>query len=120
MLQYSTIAESKNFIVLDKYDKYYELHEAPVSYQTEAGLEREFIQDLKDQGYEYLDDITTPEALLANARRQLQDLNNVEFTDSEWQRFVEEYLDKPATALWKRQGKYKTTIFTILYLTTDT
>lgn len=105
METYSTIAESKNFIVLDKYDKYYELHEAPVAYQTEAGLEREFIQDLKDQGYEYLEDITTPEALLANARRQIQELNNVEFTDSEWQRFVEEYLDKPGDSLVEKTRK---------------
>lgn len=105
MNQYSTIAESKNFIVLDKYEKYYEVHEAPVAYQTEAGLEREFIQDLQEQGYEYLEDVTTPEALLANARRQLQDLNGVEFTDSEWQRFVEEYLDKPGDSLVEKTRK---------------
>lgn len=105
MNQYSTIAESKNFIVLDKYEKYYEVHEIPVAYQTEAGLEREFIQDLQDQGYEYLENVTTPEALLANARRQLQDLNGVEFTDSEWQRFVEEYLDKPGDSLVEKTRK---------------
>ena len=105
MNQYSTIAESKNFIVLDKYEKYYEVHEIPVAYQTEAGLEREFIQDLQDQGYEYLENVTTPEALLVNARRQLQDLNDVEFTDSEWQRFVEEYLDKPGDSLVEKTRK---------------
>lgn len=46
MAQYNIIAESNNFIVLDAYTKYNELHEPPVAYQSEASLEREFIQDL--------------------------------------------------------------------------
>jgi RHS repeat-associated protein len=36
MTQYKTIAESNNFIVLDKFTKYLEVNEAPASYQTEA------------------------------------------------------------------------------------
>ena len=52
MAAYKTIAESNNFIVLDKYTKYSEVNEASVSYQTESALEREFIQDLVNQGYE--------------------------------------------------------------------
>ena len=95
MKPYNTIAESNNFIVLDAYTKYYELHEVPTAYQSEASLERELIQDLVNQGYEYRPDISTPDALLANARLQIQKLNNVEFSDKEWLRFVEEYLDKP-------------------------
>ena len=90
MKQYSTIAESNNFIVLDDYTKYNELHEPPFVYQSEANLEREFIQDLESLGYEYRSDISTPEALLANARIQIQGLNDMEFTDKEWMRFVEE------------------------------
>mgnify|MGYP006878965955 FL=1 len=57
MKQYNTIAESNNFIVLDDYTKYNELHEPSVTYQSEASLEREFIQDLVSQGYEYRPDI---------------------------------------------------------------
>ena len=52
MSQYKTIAESNNFIVLDKYTKYSEVNEAPSTYQTESALEQEFIQDLVNQGYE--------------------------------------------------------------------
>jgi type I restriction enzyme R subunit len=95
MQQYKTIAESNNFIVLDKYTKYSEVHEAAPSYQTEAALEKEFIQDLINQGYENPSNLTTREAMLANARIQLQTLNDMEFSESEWARFVEEYLDKP-------------------------
>ena len=84
MAYYNTIAESNNFIVLDDYEKYSVLNEPSVVYQTEASLEHEFIQDLRNQGYEYLPDLNTPETLLANVRTQLQALNDVEFTDSEW------------------------------------
>ena len=105
MAQYNTIAESNNFIVLDAYTKYNELHEPSVAYQSEACLEREFIQDLVNQGYEYRPDISTPEELLANARMQIQNLNDVEFSDKEWLRFVEEYLDKPGDTLIDKTRK---------------
>lgn len=96
MIEYKPIAESNNFIVLDKYTKYSEVHETSASYQTEAALEKEFIQDLESQGYEYLPDLTTPEKMLENVRKQLQDLNKVTFSDAEWIRFCEQYLDKPS------------------------
>ncbi len=51
MTDYKTIAESNNFIVLDKYSKYSQVNE---SYQSEYDLEREFIADLENQGYDYL------------------------------------------------------------------
>jgi type I site-specific deoxyribonuclease, hsdR family len=105
MAYYNTIAESNNFIVLDDYEKYSVLNEPSVVYQTEASLEHEFIQDLRNQGYEYLPDLNTPEALLANVRTQLQALNDVEFTDSEWDRYVEEYLDKPSDSLVEKTRK---------------
>lgn len=95
MYEYNSIAESNNFIVLDKYEKYASCVREKITYQTEASLEREFVQDLINQGYEYLSDLKTPEAMFENVRVQLQILNDVEFTDSEWTRFCEEYLDKP-------------------------
>lgn len=105
MAQYNTIAESNNFIVLDDYFKYSIAREETVVYQTEFALEREFIQDLVCQGYENPFDLTTPEAMLANVRIQLQTLNDVVFTDSEWNRYVEEYLDKPGDSLVEKTRK---------------
>lgn len=105
MAQYNTIAESNNFIVLDKYDKYYSVNESPVAYQTEASLEREFIEDLRNQGYEYLPDLSTSNELLANVRIQLQSLNDVVFTDDEWHRYLDEYLDKPGDTLVEKTRK---------------
>ena len=93
MINYKTIAESNNFIVLDKYTKEWQVSE---SYQSEYDLEREFIQDLQNQGYEYVPDLNTPEKLLANVREPLQSLNNMLFSDGEWLRFVETWLDRPS------------------------
>lgn len=101
IVQTDPILESNNFIVLEKYSK----AEQPSHYQTEADLERELIADLQIQGYEYLNYVTTPEALLLNLRRQLERLNSVSFTDSEWQRFLEEYLHKPSDSLIDRTRK---------------
>ena len=104
MAQYRTIAESKNFIVLEDYAKYSTVSEAPVGYQTEFALEREFIQDLINQGYEN-PTLKSAEAMLANARTQLQELNNMVFNDSEWARYVEEYLDRPSDNLVEKTRK---------------
>ena len=43
--------------------------------------------------------------MLANVRVQLQSLNNMEFSDGEWSRFVEEYLDKPSDNLVEKTRK---------------
>jgi type I restriction enzyme, R subunit len=43
--------------------------------------------------------------MLANVRIQLQTLNNMTFSDSEWKRFVEEYLDKPSDNLVEKTRK---------------
>lgn len=105
MAQYKPIAESNNFIVLDNYTKFSAWNEAPAVYQTESALEKEFVQDLINQGYENPSNLNTMEALLVNARMQLQSLNGMQFTDSEWKRYVEEYLDKPSDNLVEKTRK---------------
>lgn len=93
MVEYNPITETNNFIVLDKYTK---INQQEVGYQTEADLERELTQDLRNQGYEYLSNLNRTEEMLKNIRIQLENLNSVKFLDSEWKRFCEEYLDKPS------------------------
>lgn len=88
--QIKPIVESSNFIVLDRYNK---PHRVADSYQSEHELESEFILDLVSQGYEQLKGIKSQGDLLVNLRAQLQSLNNVQFSDSEWRRFVETWLD---------------------------
>lgn len=105
MTTYNTIAELQNFIVLDSYTKLSQACEQPTGYQTEAALERELIEDLVNQGYEYLPQLVTPQALLVNVRKQLQTLNNTVFTDKEWQRFLDEYLDKASDGIVDKTRK---------------
>ncbi|GAB3137668.1 type I restriction endonuclease subunit R [Marisediminicola antarctica] len=57
-----------------------------VAYQSEADLERQFIKLLQSQAYEYLP-ITSEAQLVANLRSQLEALNSMSFSDSEFERF---------------------------------
>ncbi|MPS48643.1 type I restriction endonuclease subunit R [Methylobacillus sp.] len=102
MSDYKTIAESRNFIVLDRYEPEWKVAE---NYQSESDLERELIQDLVNQGYEFASFIKSPLDLLANVRVQLQALNAVQFTEGEWLRFVETWLDKPSDGIVEKTRK---------------
>lgn len=102
MSDYAAIAELNNFIVLEQYIKAVQVAEG---YQSEGDLEREFIDDLQKQGYEYATGLATHDALLANVRTQLQILNEVQFSDGEWQRFVENWLNKPSDGIVEKTRK---------------
>lgn len=102
MIDYNAIAETNNFIVLDRYTRGWKVTE---SYQSESDLEHELITDLQSQGYEYLPGLTTPQAMLANIRKQLQALNGVIFSEGEWLRFVEVFLDKPSDSIIDKTRK---------------
>jgi type I restriction enzyme R subunit len=59
------------------------------AYQSEADLERQFIKLLQSQAYEYLP-ITSEAQLIANLRTQIEALNSISFSDSEWKHFFSE------------------------------
>ena len=102
MAELKPIAETQNFIVLDKYTK---IDQANTAFQSEASLERELIADLQAQGYVYRKDITNPEALLANVREKIEKLNSVNFSNEEWARFNKEYLDNPSDTHTDKMNK---------------
>ena len=102
MIEYSPIAETNNFIILDRYIREWNVAE---SYQSEGDLERELILDLQNQGYEYRPDLNSQQTLLANVRVQLQTLNNLQFSNGEWLRFVETFLDKPSEGIVDKTRK---------------
>ena len=102
MAELKPIAETQNFIVLDKYTK---IDQANTAFQSEASLERELIADLEAQGYVYRKDITNPEALLANVREKIEKLNSVSFSNEEWARFNKEYLDNPSDTHTDKMNK---------------
>lgn len=61
----------------------------PSGYQSEAELEQEFIKILKGQAYEHLT-FTSEAQLVANLRLKLEALNEIKFSDKEWQTFFSE------------------------------
>lgn len=61
------------------------------SYQSEAELEKNFIEDLQEQGYEYLT-IKTEDDLVENLKKQIEKLNKITFSETEWVRFYGHYL----------------------------
>ena len=96
------IIESNNFIVLDKYTNIINSSE---SYQTEAELEKELINDLINQGYEYRKDIDSTESMLNNLRTQIENLNKTTFSNDEWMRFCSEYIDKANDSIIEKTRK---------------
>ncbi|HEL8025756.1 TPA: HsdR family type I site-specific deoxyribonuclease [Escherichia coli] len=102
--QTHTIAETSHFIVLDKYIR---TERTGNNYQSESDLECELIQDLRNQGYEFIS-VKSQSAMLANVREQLQSLNGVVFNDSEWRRFTAQYLDNPGEGIPDRTRKIHT------------
>ena len=98
----STIAEMTGGIILAHYDKNNRVDAS--SYQSEAELERELIANLVSQGYERVK-FTTSEELYANLKVQIERLNNVSFSKSEWERFLTEYLDCPKDGMIEKTRK---------------
>lgn len=96
-----TIAQLSNGIILDNYDKKPRSNE---SYQSETQMEENLIKDLISLGYEKIEIKDTKELYL-NLRIQIQNLNNTTFTDSEWERFLSEYLDTPTDTLIEKTRK---------------
>jgi type I restriction enzyme R subunit len=89
--KYNLIAENSQSTVVAEYvsDGKRVAH-----YQSEAELERALVKQLETQAYEYLP-ITSEATLVVNLRKQLEKLNNFEFTDLEWERFFVNELANP-------------------------
>jgi type I site-specific deoxyribonuclease, hsdR family len=98
----STIAEMTNGIILANFEKESKIRET--SYQSEAELERQLIENLFSQGYEKVN-IKSNDDLYANLKVQIEKLNKVSFSDEEWRRFLLEYLDAPNEGMIEKTRK---------------
>ena len=97
----SPIAEMQGGIVLARFEKPERRVE---EYQTESQLEENMINNLVSQGYERLD-VRSMDDLYVNLRIQIEKLNDVKFSDSEWKRFLLEYLDAPNDGIIEKTRK---------------
>ena len=85
-VDYNMLISTLESTVVTEYVK----EDIPVyTYQSEADLEREFIKNLQNQGYEYLI-IHNEKELIVNLKDKLENLNNIIFSEKEWERFFKE------------------------------
>ncbi len=96
---YDLVVQNTESTVVREYIPEYE--KRAKSYQSEAELEREFIKQLENQAYGYLK-IHTEEDLIKNLRKQLEKLNNIEFTDKEWKDFFTLELANPNQSITEK------------------
>ncbi len=74
------------------------------AYQSEAQLESAFVELLQGQAYEYLP-ITVEEDLTRNLRVQLELLNKIQFTDTEWEKFFSESIASSSDTITEKTAR---------------
>ena len=104
MDDYKIIVEQENQTVM----AHYEVEPKPAEgYQSEAALEKSLIKQLQSQGYDYIR-VKDEAGLLKNLRKQLELLNDIVLSDSEWNRLLPMISNEQMTILDKTeviQGK---------------
>jgi type I restriction enzyme R subunit len=83
MDNYALVAENPESTVVSEYQP---LSRKATTFQSEADLERAFIEQLQTQAYDYLP-ISSENELIANLRLQLELLNDYQFSNAEWEQF---------------------------------
>ena len=84
MDDYKIIVEQEHQTVM----AHFEVQAKPADgYQSEAKLEAALINQLKGQGYEYIQ-VKDEAGLLQNLRLQLEKLNDIKLSDAEWKRLL--------------------------------
>ena len=91
MYEYKNIAELENSTVAISYKP---IVKSETGYQSEQQMEETLIKQLESQGYEYVH-IHSEEGLVSNLRNQIEALNDVQFSDAEWNRFFSSEIARP-------------------------
>ena len=111
MNRISVVAENPESTVVAEY---FPVKKKQTEYQSEADLERSFIEQLQKQAYDYLP-IHTEQDLIDNLRKQLEKLNDYHFTDEEWNRFFKQEIANPNFGIKEKskiiQEEYKKVLY---------
>jgi type I restriction enzyme, R subunit len=99
--QYKIIVQQSESTVVEKYEF---KNRGASDYQSEAQLERELIQQLKNQGYEFVT-LHSNDAIVDNFRLQMERLNQHTFTSKEWNVFWEQYVNNPNDGIVEKTKK---------------
>lgn len=106
MPYFNIVAQTNENTVVTEYEP---VKHRSDQYQSEAALEKEFIDILCEQGYTYLP-IHSENELIANLRERLEELNDYQFSDKEWKGSLQMLLLIRMNILWKRQQRYRRTL----------
>lgn len=98
---YNIVAQSNESTVVTEYKSDKVRSDA---YQSEAELEKKFIEMLQQQSYEYLP-IKSEKDLILNLRAKLEELNKLKFTDKEWGRLFVEQLANANEGIIEKTSK---------------
>ena len=96
---YDILSENNQSTVVSHYERPEMVHDT--FYQSETDLEREMIEQLQRQGYDYVP-IKHESELVANLRKQLERLNDYTFTDAEWERFFKSEIAKEGNGITEK------------------
>ena len=108
--RYSTIVETSQSTLVTDYKSIWKTSSA---YQSEADLEREFINKLVAQWYERLT-FHDEKGLVENLRLQIEKLNGYNFSDNEWKQLRDKYLLKPNDGIVEKTRKVqKDNVYTL-------
>lgn len=101
MSEFNIVLETSQSTVVAEYEPQTKRSDA---YQSEAALEKAFIKMLTEQGYTYLQ-IHSNDELKANLRLQLEKLNEIQFSDDEWNRFFSQNIANPNDKIVEKTRK---------------
>lgn len=88
MNKIKTISENNESTVVTEFKQ---KTDKQTSHQSEENLEKEFIKNIKLQGYDYLS-IKNEEELIQNLRNQIERLNKHKFSEKEWKLFFDSFI----------------------------
>ena len=111
MNKFSVVAENPESTVVAEYQA---TKVKSAEYQSEADLEKAFIEQLQKQAYDFLP-IHNEQDLIVNLRKQLEKLNDYQFTDKEWDKFFKEEIANPNNGIKEKtkiiQEDYKKVLY---------
>jgi type I restriction enzyme R subunit len=76
------------------------------TYESEAELEKAFVELLQEQAYDYLP-IGNEEELISNLKVQLEKLNKITFSDSEWEKFFSESISGEKDGIVEKTKRFQ-------------
>ncbi|WP_257874515.1 hypothetical protein [Helicobacter sp. 11S03491-1] len=93
------ISQNPNSTIIGNYER---VQRKNKGYQTEAELEEKLLQDLEKQGYQRIT-IKSLKELKPNLKKQLEKLNDITFSQNEWETFYTNILTNPQKPVKTKQ-----------------